>query len=554
MKKTLAGRLVIGPLLLVAAIVLCSLCIAAGALLDRAIANESRRLALAAEMLPRIALRAILPAEAGTASPSESQGQIDRDAAELLDMLIPAPRAGIAGIFPAGGQASLSAARAELEGSWIPELRRAGAGREHASSSFTAATERAAAAIRAAALSLQDTRRAAVRTLMTLCALLAGFGTAAALGYTASILLSLRRDMGTLAASARGIADGDFSVRPLVARDDELGEIAAQLQAIGSIEEAVSSLRTAAERLAGDYGRLSEGIGRMYAAVKSQAQLLEEAGHGMAGIVQSVRKVSEEAGVNLKASREGGRAVEASMEKIRKGMEETRFLEERTARIEEVVALIGDVADQTELLSLNAAIEAARAGEEGRGFTVVAQQVRKLADRSARAASEIADLIQTVFDAVRRIAADAKESFETIGALRGDLDKTSTSMEAVARLAAETSEGAGRAHFAFGSITGLATDTLRKSEEVLSLDRSLRQLIAQLERIVASLSREQKTAGPAAFAPEAPASALPLPDSLGITPVAPEREPAVVEELEPVEEASAAGEEQGIEELEPVDE
>ncbi len=160
-------------------------------------------------------------------------------------------------------------------------------------------------------------------------------------------------------------------------------------------------------------------------------------------------------------------------------MEATRSLEERTARIEDAVSVIGDVADQTELLSLNAAIEAARAGEAGRGFTVVAQQVRKLADRSARSASEIGDLVQAVLDGVRRIAVDSKESLETGRVLKKELEKVSSATGTMTDLAHSAADGVGRAESSLGAMLGVAIDTSRKVDDLAASSRSMREIIGE---------------------------------------------------------------------------
>ena len=227
-------------------------------------------------------------------------------------------------------------------------------------------------------------------------------------------------------------------------------------------------------------------------SVNSQTQLIEETNNGFEGIVSSVRKVAQNASVSLEAAKEGGRAVEKSLEKITLGMEATRVLEERTARIEEVVSLIGDVADQTELLSLNAAIEAARAGEAGRGFTVVAQQVRKLADRSARAASEIADLVQAVLDAVRRIASDAKESFEVSATLKSILERISATIQSITELAQVATEGVGQADSSLGGMVGLSSETSGLVAELAGSSKTLAGIVHQMEALFKDLSHGER--------------------------------------------------------------
>jgi hypothetical protein len=118
--------------------------------------------------------------------------------------------------------------------------------------------------------------------------------------------------------------------------------------------------------------------------------------------------------------------------------------------------------------------------------------VRKLADRSARAASEIADLVQAVLDAVRRIAADAKESFEVSAGLKSILTRISTTIQSIADLAQAATEGVGQADSSLGGMVGLSSDTSGLVAELAGSSTTLAEIVSQMEGLINNLSRGER--------------------------------------------------------------
>ncbi len=581
MKQSIMGRLIGGTVLLVVTVALLGICFAAGTATDAMVEKDARFFADAAQRVSAIS-NSLQVLSAGTDSASQAQRlrQISVWASEV-DNLLAAAVISMNGsiLYPAELKEAVKNLQEVMQSRWTDALHGAlsgfagaGSGSVPGMASFALAAERILTEFASIRRQFDQANAGMNRTLSVLFASFAILGAISLFGFTFWALFSIRRDLKKLIVFSNGLSRGDTAPLPDVAEDGEIGELAAELRKLSALEMLAVRLRAATERVITDFPTVSKNAAKVQESFTGQTQMVKDASRGLSDVTQAVKDVARNAGKSLAAAREGGKAVEASLETIQRAIEATRVLEERTSRIEEVVALIGDVADQTELLSLNASIEAARAGEAGRGFTVVAEQVRKLADRSARSASEVADLAQIMLDAVRRIASDAGDSFRTIEALRRDLQGMSEALTSITGLSGSAVDGAAQTVSSLSAALELGSDTVRRAQAIAASNTALKEEVDQVAAIVASLPKGQITgvelaelgAGRLSLGSEPPAEPGPqdMPPGAGMHAQGPL--PRRVETIDALEELpSAEGEpetgtrsaEAGeIEELEPVEE
>lgn len=310
------------------------------------------------------------------------------------------------------------------------------------------------------------------------------------------------------------VADGNLTVQATVS-EDITGAIADSVNyTVEELRGLVGRINNTAEQVNTASTQARDIATRLLTASEAQSKEIKDTGDQVLKMASQINDVSKNAGesakvarASLEAAERGQRAVFnqiSGMNEIREQIQETakriKRLGESSQEIGEIVELITDITEQTNVLALNAAIQAASAGEAGRGFSVVAEEVQRLADRSAEAAKQIGALVRTIQTDTQDAVAAMEKSTQGVvegaklsdaaGNALSDIGRVSRQLtDQVEKIASATNDQAQSAGGVAHSIERILSVTEQTSQGTRQAAQSIGQLATLARELKASVAR-----------------------------------------------------------------
>jgi aerotaxis receptor len=326
---------------------------------------------------------------------------------------------------------------------------------------------------------------------------LAVFGSIYALYFLFWYVPRLSGDLdGTAAYLENVLSSGNLKTRFDLSRRDVVGVIARRADKfVSSMQATVQGMADTARQVEAATREVETGIHNVHQSAIVQSQATQAAAAAVEEVTVSIGEVASHAGSTKEVAHEAGdvaregerlssRATEtirALAERVKASAVQVETLGARSAEISRIAAVIREIADQTNLLALNAAIEAARAGEQGRGFAVVADEVRKLAERTGSATQEINTMILAI----------QAETDQAVGGMRDGAVK----VEASVSLVEEAQESLHRINEQMGNTVGMVSEISHSSAEqqkaMVELAQNVERVSAMTEQNVAVVDQAE---------------------------------------------------------------